>query len=432
MQKKTYDKDYTDIFTDLLLSNSKNEIIVSIINKTLSSCSEKSYERVESILNYIVNQDYIDIKKECYYGLPDDLLCLRSLIWCLNLNYLPRDPYKWKETLINKRNEYNIIKEALQERLNAESKIYENYKNNDNILNKKEEYEHLKKITDKNLLEIIDKDINRTHSTICFFSKPLDEYSFNSNEDFTKAINRKRNCLYNDPLMVYLKGFKDIKECNKTETHSDVMERILYIYSKLNKDINYIQGMNELLAPIYYCLANDLSFSETYSNVESDAFWCFSNLMDNVKYTFIQQYDNEYNGILTKVEIMMNIIQKINKKVYQSLIGKQVNLLQFAFKWFCIFYSQDFILPDVLRLWDTVFSEEDIYNFIYYFNLAIIQKHEKELINSDFSGIILIFQEIDGDDLETLIETAIKIKKSNEKKINNIINKIESKKRNNK
>lgn len=30
------------------------------------------------------------------------------------------------------------------------------------------------------------------------------------------------------------------------------MTRILYIYSKLNPKIQYVQGMNEILAPIFY------------------------------------------------------------------------------------------------------------------------------------------------------------------------------------
>lgn len=30
------------------------------------------------------------------------------------------------------------------------------------------------------------------------------------------------------------------------------MTRILYVYSKLNSKIQYVQGMNEILAPIFY------------------------------------------------------------------------------------------------------------------------------------------------------------------------------------
>jgi hypothetical protein len=36
------------------------------------------------------------------------------------------------------------------------------------------------------------------------------------------------------------------------EKHADVIARILFIYAKLNPGVKYVQGMNEVLAPIYY------------------------------------------------------------------------------------------------------------------------------------------------------------------------------------
>jgi hypothetical protein len=40
--------------------------------------------------------------------------------------------------------------------------------------------------------------------------------------------------------------------------HWEAVERILFVYSKLNKAVGYVQGMNEILGPLYYVLANDL------------------------------------------------------------------------------------------------------------------------------------------------------------------------------
>lgn len=41
------------------------------------------------------------------------------------------------------------------------------------------------------------------------------------------------------------------------DLHWEALERILFIYAKLNPGIGYVQGMNEILAPLYYVLAND-------------------------------------------------------------------------------------------------------------------------------------------------------------------------------
>ncbi len=41
------------------------------------------------------------------------------------------------------------------------------------------------------------------------------------------------------------------------ETHHDVIKRILFVYAKLNPGIRYVQGMNEILAPVYYVFAHN-------------------------------------------------------------------------------------------------------------------------------------------------------------------------------
>jgi len=44
---------------------------------------------------------------------------------------------------------------------------------------------------------------------------------------------------------------------NGKEAHWEIVERILFIYSKLNPGTSYVQGMNEICGPIYYIFAND-------------------------------------------------------------------------------------------------------------------------------------------------------------------------------
>lgn len=44
---------------------------------------------------------------------------------------------------------------------------------------------------------------------------------------------------------------------NGCEAHWEVVERILFIYAKLNPGIAYVQGMNEIVGPLYYTFATD-------------------------------------------------------------------------------------------------------------------------------------------------------------------------------
>lgn len=43
------------------------------------------------------------------------------------------------------------------------------------------------------------------------------------------------------------------------EAHWEVVQRILFIYAKLNPGLGYVQGMNEIIGPIYYVFASDPS-----------------------------------------------------------------------------------------------------------------------------------------------------------------------------
>lgn len=85
---------------------------------------------------------------------------------------------------------------------------------------------------------------------------------------------------------------------NYIESHSDCMARVLFIYAKLNKGIRYVQGMNEVIAILYYCFwkfGSDSVISTQY--MESDLFFCFSNLMAEIKDGFLRDLDKEESGI---------------------------------------------------------------------------------------------------------------------------------------
>jgi hypothetical protein len=45
------------------------------------------------------------------------------------------------------------------------------------------------------------------------------------------------------------------------------MKRVLFVFSKLNSGIRYVQGMNEVLAPLYYVFRTDTDESNPVSCV---------------------------------------------------------------------------------------------------------------------------------------------------------------------
>jgi len=66
------------------------------------------------------------------------------------------------------------------------------------------------------------------------------------------------------------------------------MKRALFIFAKLNPGLRYVQGMNELLAPLYYHFRQDCD-REASSHAEADAFFCFMDIISEFRDNFCQQ-----------------------------------------------------------------------------------------------------------------------------------------------
>lgn len=54
--------------------------------------------------------------------------------------------------------------------------------------------------------------------------------------------------------------------------------------------------MNEILGPIYYAFATDPD-RESATYAEADGFYCFTNLMAEIRDNFIKSLDNSMCGI---------------------------------------------------------------------------------------------------------------------------------------
>ena len=83
-------------------------------------------------------------------------------------------------------------------------------------------------------------------------------------------------------------------------THADVMSRILFLYARLNPGVMYVQGMNEVLATLYYNFHEASPKHDEY--FESDLFFTFTKVMSDLRDGFIRTMDDEPTGINGKIK----------------------------------------------------------------------------------------------------------------------------------
>ena len=379
-------------------SSPKKPILQIIVNKVLSSPNQtinKSSGFIESLISK--NKKNLSLFSE--NGLPDEIPILRSIVWKINLGYLPIDNEQWENILKSKRTSYFYYKEAIKKKLLEEYKLYENYEKMN-----KEEKDELDKKSNKLLLEQICKDVNRTHNQMDFFFKLTDDTNKLSQKELINLMDNRRNCS--------MKDIKDIYKINIKETHADVIIRILIIYSIFSPDISYVQGMNEILAPIYYTFSFDKQYGveENIENIEADVFWTFDSLMSKIKDSFNREKDHEDMGVSGKVERLKKMLYLVDIQLYEHFEKYNVEYYTFAYRWFILFFSQEFLMIDILRLWDYLFAHDDKYLNCYFVSLAVLELKKDDLLVSDLSGILSNLKSLKNLNIEDIISFAKNIK----------------------
>ena len=199
------------------------------------------------------------------------------------------------------------------------------------------------------------------------------------------------------------------------ETNAQIMNRILFIYAKIHQEVSYVQGMNDLLAPIYYCFSKDNN-PDNKNFVEADSYISFEKLMEIIKNIYIRKLDNETGGIYFRLNEISGLLKIADYELYLHLKRNKIEMEFYGFRWMTLFFTQDFEMPDILRLWDSIFGNRDIFEFLYLLILAAIIIKKKEIMKEKMSGIMMIIQNMEDITPNDLINKAVQIRNDLSKK----------------
>ena len=177
------------------------------------------------------------------------------------------------------------------------------------------------------------------------------------------------------------------------EFHWQVVARILFIYAKLNPGSGYVQGMNEIIGPIYYVFAND-NRDDWSVHSEADTFWCFTELMSEIRDMYNSHLDSDRStGVVAVMTKLANLLSAEDPDLYHTLFQVQAIKPHFyAFRWVTLLLSQEFPLPEVLRIWDFLFSDHERFEFLIHICCAMILLLKRDLMSGDFSSNMKLLQ----------------------------------------
>ena len=201
--------------------------------------------------------------------------------------------------------------------------------------------------------------------------------------------------------------------------HADVLKRILFIYTSFCRDISYHQGMNELLAPIYFCYSYDKTYTEeTEENIEADSYWSFYYLMSKVSQSFVSANDK---GLEIKSFILQKCMEYVDGEIYQNLQRVNIRNGYYCYKWFILLFSQEFEINDLLKLWDLIFNHKDKYYYVVYIGMAILIMKKDIIVKGEMTDVMQSLQNFQDINVVELIKKAKELNQQNKEELDEFI-----------
>ncbi|KAL2929557.1 TBC1 domain family member 13, partial [Bienertia sinuspersici] len=334
----------------------------------LKSIVEEDEKR--SDLDYELSQEEINLEKLqkiASTGVLDGGN-LRATTWKLLLGYLPPSRDLWPNVLSENRLKYSKLKEEYllspsQLSSSAETSnsgdLFDgqlrrhDVSGEDHPLNFGDASVWHKYFEYSEVAEQIDRDLQRTHPDLKFFS---------SNSSLSKK-------------------------------NKESMKNILLIFAKLNPTTHYVQGMNEVLAPIYYVFSTDPD-EENAASAEADSFACFVRLMSDSVDHFCQHLDHKSSvGIHSTLSRLTEML-KVNPQFY-------------AFRWITLLLTQEFPFNTILRIWDSLLSNPSgVQDMLLRVCCAMLIFMKNRLLSGDFAANLYLLQHYPEVDIEHLLQVA--------------------------
>ena len=151
--------------------------------------------------------------------------------------------------------------------------------------------------------------------------------------------------------------------------------------------------MNEVIAVLYYCFwkfGSENVISSQY--LESDLFFCFSNLMAELKDGFLRDLDNEESGMQGKCKAIEQIIKVVEPEIYERLMSEKIETQYYALRWVMLLLCQDFEMPNCIRLWDTLFADDSRFEFLNFVCATLVISVKDVVMEGDFATIMETLQ----------------------------------------
>ncbi|KAM6892586.1 TBC1 domain family member 13-like, partial [Xenentodon cancila] len=116
---------------------------------------------------------------------------------------------------------------------------------------------------------------------------------------------------------------------------------------------------------------------------------------------------NDYETLRRPVERTTLKAQPVNRN-RSGVTNEEQNIepQYFTFRWLTLLLSQEFLLPDVIRTWDTLFSDQDRFNFLIVVCCGVLALIRDDLLAGDFTVNMRLLQDYSTTDVSKILTKA--------------------------
>ncbi|KAI8981641.1 rab-GTPase-TBC domain-containing protein [Mycotypha africana] len=179
-----------------------------------------------------------------------------------------------------------------------------------------------------------------------------------------------------------------------TNPNLEIMKDILVSYNFYNADLGYVQGMSDLLAPLFVAMGD-----------EAMAFWAFKAFMERVQSNFYM----DQSGMHGQLKLLNSLIKFMDPILYQRLEETETSNLFCCFRWLLVWFKREFDWEDVIKLWEVLWTDYLTDKMVLFIAIAILDAHRKVILEDlhQFDEVLKYINDLSGNiPLESTLERA--------------------------
>ncbi|KAJ3196461.1 GTPase activating protein [Irineochytrium annulatum] len=219
----------------------------------------------------------------------------------------------------------------------------------------------------------VEKDVVRTDRTVAFFA--------GDESDERPILDPVASSISVEPPRVFSRNLEMLKD-------------VLITYTVYNFELGYVQGMNDLLAPVLAVMQDEV-----------EGFWTFAEYMEVMKYNFYR----DQSGMRKQLHRLELLIKFVDPPLYAHLEHVDSINLFCCFRWLLVSFKREFEFSDILRLWEVTWACPFTNHLHLFVAFAILNKHRQNLMTKcrAFDECLKYMNDLSGNiELEDVLERA--------------------------